>query len=179
MKDRLKKIRKTLDLTMEKFGEKVGMKKNTISQLESGKNNITESLIKLICLEFNINEEWLRTGKGEMFKQEKEYSLDEFLKKRNATSLEIEFMKIYFSLDENIRKKIISDFKEAVFKEEFINPKISENAVDEISVTEEDIPKECKNMSVDEITKQIDMWENLLEKKQEEELSALQNTKNA
>ena len=54
---------------MEQFGEKIGMKKNTISQLESGKNNITESTIKLICSVFNVNEDWFRTGNGEMFKE--------------------------------------------------------------------------------------------------------------
>lgn len=69
MNIRLKELRKKLNLTMEKFGEKIGIKKNTVSQLESGKNNITESTIKLICSTFNVNEDWLRTGEGEMFKQ--------------------------------------------------------------------------------------------------------------
>ena len=69
MNERLKELRKYLNFTMEQFGEKIGMKKNTISQLESGKNNITESTIKLICSVFNVNENWLRTGNGEMFKE--------------------------------------------------------------------------------------------------------------
>lgn len=52
---------------MEKFGERVGCKKNTISQIESGKNSITEQMFKSICREFGVSEEWLRNGTGEMF----------------------------------------------------------------------------------------------------------------
>ena len=52
---------------MEKFGERVGCKKNTISQIESGKNSITEQMFKSICREFGVSEEWLRNGAGEMF----------------------------------------------------------------------------------------------------------------
>ena len=67
MKDRIKKIRKELDLTQQKFGERIGVKGNTIAQYENGRNEPIDAVISLICREFNVNEEWLRTGKGEMF----------------------------------------------------------------------------------------------------------------
>jgi len=176
MKNRIKEIRKKLNLTQQKFAEELKVSRNNIAGYEAGKN-LSDTAISLICSKFNINEEWLRTGKGEMFNQEKNYSLDEFLRKRNATSLEIKFMKIYFSLEENIRKKIISDFKKAVLEEEFVNPQSSKNVSDEISVTEEttlqdeteeEIPPEYENMSVEEIEKQADFWDSLYEKRQEE-----------
>lgn len=66
MKNRIKQVRKEANLSMEKFGEKIGITKSSISMLELGKNNPSERTIKLICLEFNINENWLRTGEGEM-----------------------------------------------------------------------------------------------------------------
>lgn len=65
--DRVKKIRKVLGLTLEKFGEKIGMKKNSISQIENGKNALTEQVTRAICREYNVNYQWITTGKGEMF----------------------------------------------------------------------------------------------------------------
>ncbi len=67
MKDRIKKIRKQLDLTQQIFGERLGVKRNTVAQWESGINTLTEQMFKSICREFNVNEEWLRNGQGEMF----------------------------------------------------------------------------------------------------------------
>lgn len=65
--ERVKELRKSLGLTQEKFGERVGVKKNTISQIESGVNGVTDQLRLSVCREFNVNEDWLRTGEGEMF----------------------------------------------------------------------------------------------------------------
>lgn len=65
--ERIKEIRKSLGLTLEKFGEKIGMKKNSVSQLENGKNSVTEQVIKSICREYSVDYVWLTTGDGEMF----------------------------------------------------------------------------------------------------------------
>ena len=67
MNERLKKLRKTLDLTQQKFGERIGVKGNTIAQYELGRNDPIDAVVNLICREFNVNEEWLRTGEGDMF----------------------------------------------------------------------------------------------------------------
>lgn len=64
MNERVKELRKTLDLTMEKFGEKLGVGKTAISKIEKGENNLSDQMFKSICREFNVNEEWLRTGEG-------------------------------------------------------------------------------------------------------------------
>ena len=74
MGERVKELRKALGLSGEKFGEKIGLKRNSLSQIETGKNNLSEQNILAICREFNVNEEWLRTGSGEMFK---DMTLDE------------------------------------------------------------------------------------------------------
>lgn len=66
---RVKEARKHLDLTLEKFGEKLGVGKTAISNIENGNRNLTEQMMKAICREFRINETWLRTGTGEMFEQ--------------------------------------------------------------------------------------------------------------
>ena len=60
--ERVREIRKSVKLTMEKFGERLGVGKVAISCIESGKNNVTEQMIKSICREFGYREEWLRDG---------------------------------------------------------------------------------------------------------------------
>ncbi|MDY2812973.1 MAG: helix-turn-helix transcriptional regulator [Dorea sp.] len=67
MKDRIKKLRKELDLTQQKFADRLGVKRNTVGQWECGINALTDQVINSICREFNVNEEWLRSGTGEMF----------------------------------------------------------------------------------------------------------------
>lgn len=65
--ERVKEARKSLNLTLEKFGERLGVRKTAISKIENGENNLTEQMLKSICREFNISEEWLRDGTGDMF----------------------------------------------------------------------------------------------------------------
>lgn len=67
MKDRIRKVRKALDLTQRGFAERIGMKSNTIATYEMGRAIPSDAAINNICKEFNINETWLRTGEGEMF----------------------------------------------------------------------------------------------------------------
>lgn len=67
MKDRIKAIRKHFDLTQQEFADKIGVKRNTIATYESGRNQPIDAVIGLICREFKIKEDWLRTGNGDMF----------------------------------------------------------------------------------------------------------------
>ena len=69
MNERIKAIRKKMDLSQEAFGERLGITKSSVSLLESGKNSPSEQTIRLICSEFGINENWIRTGGGKMFEQ--------------------------------------------------------------------------------------------------------------
>lgn len=67
MNERIKKVRKDLGFTLDKFGERIGLKKSSLSQIENGRCAATEQTIKSICREFNVNEDWLRTGEGDPF----------------------------------------------------------------------------------------------------------------
>lgn len=62
--ERVKSVRKSCNLTLEKFGERLGVTKTAISYVESDKRNLTEQMLKAICREFSVNEDWLRTGSG-------------------------------------------------------------------------------------------------------------------
>lgn len=65
--ERVKEVRKSLGLTLEKFGEKLGVTKVAISNIEKGNRNLTEQMTKSICREFSVDYMWLTTGEGEMF----------------------------------------------------------------------------------------------------------------
>lgn len=67
MKDRIKSLRKDLGLTQEKFAERLNIKRNTIANYEIGRNEPIDAVVSLICREFNVNEDWLRTGQGDMY----------------------------------------------------------------------------------------------------------------
>lgn len=69
MKDRIRELRKELKMTQDDFGNKIGVARNTIANYECGRRIPTNAVITSICKEFKINEEWLRTGIGEMFKE--------------------------------------------------------------------------------------------------------------
>lgn len=69
MNERIKELRKTLGLSQEAFAERLGLKGSAVSHLESGRRNVTTQNINAICREFGVNEEWLRTGSGDMFEE--------------------------------------------------------------------------------------------------------------
>ena len=72
MNERIKKVRKALDLTQRDFGTRIGTTQNAIANYETGHRNPSSAVIDNICKTFNVNETWLRTGKGEMFAQRPE-----------------------------------------------------------------------------------------------------------
>ncbi len=67
MNERIRELRKHLNLTMEAFGSRIGVSKSTISNIENGNREATEHMIKSICREFGADYMWLTSGEGEMF----------------------------------------------------------------------------------------------------------------
>ena len=67
MTDRIKFVRKTFNLTQSEFGERIGVKGNTVTGYETGIRTPSEAILLAICREFNVNETWLRTGNGDPF----------------------------------------------------------------------------------------------------------------
>lgn len=77
---RVKAVRKVLNLTTTKFGERIGIKNPSVSMIETGKSNPSDRTILSICREFNVNENWLRTGEGEMFtERSRQQEIEKFL----------------------------------------------------------------------------------------------------
>lgn len=67
LQNRIKEIRRTFKLTQSEFGERIGVKGNTITGYETGVRTPSDAAIKSICREFNCSEDWLKTGTGDMF----------------------------------------------------------------------------------------------------------------
>ena len=76
MRDRIKKLRKALDLTQSDFAARIGSTQNNIANYETGRRSPSAAALNNICKEFSVNEEWLRTGNGEMFKAAPSCALD-------------------------------------------------------------------------------------------------------
>lgn len=109
MHNRIKEIRVSLGLNQSDFGNKIGLGQAGVSALEKGIRGITDRNIQLICEKFNVNEEWLRSGEGEMFLDVSEE--DEFMKA--ATELRI-------SGDEGIMQAVIEYWKMSPEQRELI-----------------------------------------------------------
>lgn len=110
--DRIKKLRKELDLTQRAFGERIGVKGNTIAQYELGRSNPVDSVISLIIREFNINEEWLRAGIGEMFKPTPSDSLDQLAREYSLSSASYIAIEKFVNLKPEKRNELIEFFLE-------------------------------------------------------------------
>lgn len=105
MNERLKKLRKTLDLTQQEFANKIGIARGNIGAYEVGKNAPSDAVISLICKQFNVDENWLRTGEGEMFiKQTRDEQIASFIgtiQSNEDDSFKKRFVSMLSALDES------------------------------------------------------------------------------
>lgn len=114
MHERIRKLRRELDLTQEKFAERIGIKRNTIATYESGRNEPVDSVVALICREFHVNEEWLRNGTGEMFAQDSEDELQALTEKYSLSPADRVLIEKYVSLKADTRNAILEFMKDVV-----------------------------------------------------------------
>lgn len=112
MKDRIRKLRKMLDLTQREFAERIGMKSNTIATYEMGRAFPSDPTINNICKEFDVNETWLRTGEGEMFVPKATDALDALAKERGLTHGDYIVIEKFLSLKPEIRAGLVDYFTE-------------------------------------------------------------------
>ena len=105
MNERLKKLRKTLDLTQQELANKIGIARGNIGAYEVGKNAPSDAVISLICKQFNVDENWLRTGEGELFiKQTRDEQIASFIgtiQSNEDDSFKKRFVSMLSALDES------------------------------------------------------------------------------
>lgn len=111
MNERIKMLRESQSLSRAAFGERLGVSGDVINNLERGRVEPKDHIIKLICAEYSVNEVWLRTGTGEMYAKPTTFSLNDFVKSKGGSDLELEIMRAYFELDPEIRRAVLDHFK--------------------------------------------------------------------
>lgn len=107
MDNRLKQLRRALNMTQDEFSKKIGLARNSVANYEIGRREPTNSIIVSICREFDVNEEWLRTGQGEMFAdipQEDEYFKAATQISKNGDDLIMSMIVEYWKLDESSKE---------------------------------------------------------------------------
>ena len=114
--ERVKEIRKALGLTLDKFGEKLGVTKQTVSRIENGVNNLTDQMAISICREYNVNYDYLMAGDGEMFDNLPETILDELCLQYDLDEYDRFLVELYISLPAELRAAAKNKARELLAK---------------------------------------------------------------
>jgi transcriptional regulator with XRE-family HTH domain len=104
--DRVREVRNALNLTQKDFGQRLAIAQSYLTNIETGKREVTEKIQKLVCLQFNVNEEWLRTGEGEMFVEDDNVLLSQLSKQYDLDAFGRKFIETFISLPQSHRDVI-------------------------------------------------------------------------
>ena len=115
--ERVREIRKALGLTLEKFGEKLGVGKTAISKLEKDERNLTDQMAKAICRDYNVSYDYLIYGDGEMFDNLPQTILDELCQQYDLDDLDRQIIDLYVSFPKELRDKIKNYIREHFTKD--------------------------------------------------------------
>ena len=144
--ERIRELRKNhLRMTQTDFGDRLGVSRSVIKNIELNalaRPDQKLSLIKLICKEFSVNEDWLLNGNDPMFVEPDTFSLDEFVKQRGATDLELQIVKTYFDLDPDIRGILVDHFRKGLASAIIENPAMT------VPATPDELEAQCPPVDV-------------------------------
>ena len=107
MNDRIKKLRLTLNMTQAEFASHIGVKRNTVSAYESGRNSPITSVVNLICSEFNVSKSWLLYGEGKMFDAQPYRSLDSLAADNDLSVFDYLLLEKYMTLKKADRNAVV------------------------------------------------------------------------
>lgn len=114
--ERIKAIRKELGLTLEKFGEKLGVGKTAISKIEKNERNLTDQMAKAICREYNVDYDYLMYGEGDMFTDLPKTIVDELCMQFDLDDFDRAVVEMYLDLPAELRQAIKAKVKDMVQK---------------------------------------------------------------
>ena len=163
MNVRLKQIRKALNLTQQEFADRLKIKRNTVATYETGKSNPSDAAVSLICREFNVREEWLRNGTGEMFKAAPSSALDALSEEYGLSNAAYVMVEKFVTLKPEAQETIFNYVREvaAAFQSGEISPMapaappadFSELSVDEkVELYRQELEKEEKAAEKSEVS---------------------------
>ena len=133
MNERIKEVRQYFKLTNEEFGRRIGMTKSGLSKVERGENGTTEQTMTSICREFNVNEEWLRTGTGTMLDDSKPSILARLSEEKQLTPREQAIVSAFIDLPPQDRAAIMRYMDSLVEKVSQVPPDPHKNGPDTAS----------------------------------------------
>lgn len=116
--ERVREIRKELNLTLEKFGEKLGVGKTAISKIEKGRVNLSDQMAISICREYNVNYDFLIDGEGEMFDGLPQTVLDELCAQYDLDDLDRSLVEMYLEMPEQVRDCLKQEIRKRFLKED-------------------------------------------------------------
>lgn len=106
---RIYHLRKVLNLSMEKFGEKICITKSSVNSLEKDVNSPSDQTFKLICKEYNVDPFWLKTGEGDMFTAIPESIIDSLVDEFDLDIRDRLIIETYLQASES-QRNAIKDF---------------------------------------------------------------------
>ncbi|MCI2105434.1 MAG: helix-turn-helix transcriptional regulator [Intestinimonas sp.] len=112
MYHRIREIRKHLDLSQREFGEKLGVSRDVMANIENNRVEPSELFVNYLCSTFNVSESWLRTGEGDMFVHPDTFTLDEYARENELSALEIKLFKAYLEIPHEMRATLLDRLKE-------------------------------------------------------------------
>lgn len=112
--NRILELRKTLGLTLEKFGDRLGVTKTTISRIEKEERAMTEQMARSICREFRVNYLWLTEGKGDMFTSTPQSVVDELAEDFKLDDIDKKIIEKYLELSDE-QRKVIKEYIKSIF----------------------------------------------------------------
>lgn len=114
MNERIRQLRRTLDMTQQEFADKIGVKRNTVATYEMGRSVPSDAAIMLICQTFNVSEDWLRNGTGDMFLPSQADEISEICSKYGFDPYVESFLREYAKLPAQKRQVLKEYFENVV-----------------------------------------------------------------
>lgn len=114
--ERIREIRKAMGLTLEKFGEKLGVTRVAISNIENGNRNLTDQMARSICREYNVSYDYLIDGEGEMFDDLPQTILDELCRQYDLDDFDRALVEMYIGLPEDVRTALKAEMRKMIAK---------------------------------------------------------------
>lgn len=111
MNTRIKELRTALHLTLEGFGDRIGVTRAAVSKWENGDRGIADSMVVSICREFGVSEQWLRTGEGEMFEQTRETVLDRLASEYSLDKEQVSVIENFLDLSPQERTLFLTQMR--------------------------------------------------------------------
>ncbi|PKM67110.1 MAG: XRE family transcriptional regulator [Firmicutes bacterium HGW-Firmicutes-2] len=113
MNERLKQLRESLGISQREFSQNIRIGQSTLAMLETGQRIMKDIHISQICSEFGVNEDWLRTGEGEMFKND-DFAYDLGTYAAKATDLDRAVITEWMKLNDDTKKNLYEFMKKVV-----------------------------------------------------------------